>query len=279
MDIHTLSTSKQEEIQKLPMMPFGLAKDLTGQTFGHLTILGRDSTPRKETRSRTYVWCICDCPEQNIVSLLASNVTGGKVKSCGCLRKKVASDHAKQINTERRIDLKGQTFGFLYVEREDLEQTKLKNRQYWKCKCLNCNREDYYSVRTDQLTSGLTTMCNNCSDQISMGAMAILKLLSENKILYVTEKRFQSCRFPDTNAQAKFDFYLPDKKYIIEFDGEQHFRESQFFDNLSKIQAHDAFKNQWCQENNIPLIRIPYWKRHTLVLEDLLLETTKYRIC
>jgi hypothetical protein len=41
-------------------------------------------------------------------------------------------------------------------------------------------------------------------------------------------------------------------------------------------QEHDSFKNQWCKDNNIPLIRIPYTHLKDLCLEDLLLETSKY---
>jgi hypothetical protein len=37
------------------------------------------------------------------------------------------------------------------------------------------------------------------------------------------------------------------------------------------------FKNQWCKENNIPLIRIPYTHFEDICLEDLLLES-KFRI-
>jgi len=37
-------------------------------------------------------------------------------------------------------------------------------------------------------------------------------------------------------------------------------------------------KNQWCKNNNIPLIRIPYTHLQNLCLEDLQLETSKFII-
>ena len=40
----------------------------------------------------------------------------------------------------------------------------------------------------------------------------------------------------------------------------------------------DNYKTQWCKENNIPLIRIPYTAYETLSTKDLLLTTTKYRV-
>ena len=40
----------------------------------------------------------------------------------------------------------------------------------------------------------------------------------------------------------------------------------------------DLIKNQWCRENDIPLIRIPYTHLTQLCIEDLLLETSQFLI-
>ena len=47
-------------------------------------------------------------------------------------------------------------------------------------------------------------------------------------------------------------------------------------ENFLKTQERDALKNQWCKDNNIPLIRIPYTHLNDLKIEDLLLETSEY---
>lgn len=39
-----------------------------------------------------------------------------------------------------------------------------------------------------------------------------------------------------------------------------------------KQQEYDNIKNKWCIDNDIPLIKIPYWKLSTLTIEDLLLK-------
>lgn len=47
--------------------------------------------------------------------------------------------------------------------------------------------------------------------------------------------------------------------FLIEYDGEQHFhkvRNDRY--GYEGIVARDNYKNQWCEKNNIPLIRIPY---------------------
>ena len=49
-------------------------------------------------------------------------------------------------------------------------------------------------------------------------------------------------------------------------------------ENFLKIQQRDAFKNNWCKEHKIPLIRIPYTHYDNLCLEDLKLETSKFII-
>lgn len=78
---------------------------------------------------------------------------------------------------------------------------------------------------------------------------------------------------------AYFDFYI-ENKYLIEYDGEQHFNYKNegwnIQENFNKTKERDLIKNQWCKQNNIPLIRIPYWKLDTLKLDDLILETSQY---
>ena len=67
------------------------------------------------------------------------------------------------------------------------------------------------------------------------------------------------------------------KNYLIEFDGEQHFKlstSSAWNDKCATLQERDTYKNQWCKDNNIPLIRIPYTHLKQLCLEDLLPATS-----
>lgn len=67
-------------------------------------------------------------------------------------------------------------------------------------------------------------------------------------------------------SKLRFDFYLPDYNYCIEFDGKQHF-EPVHFGGISlkeakkdfKIQQiKDKIKDEYCKTNNIGLIRISY---------------------
>ena len=70
---------------------------------------------------------------------------------------------------------------------------------------------------------------------------------------------------------------------LIEFDGIQHFISKEnnpwmTSQHLFENQQRDIFKNNWCLENNIPLIRIPYTHLNNLCIEDLLLQSSKYLI-
>ena len=49
-------------------------------------------------------------------------------------------------------------------------------------------------------------------------------------------------------------------------------------ENFKKTKEKDNYKNEWCKKNGIPLIRIPYTKLSSLTIEDLRLETTKFRV-
>lgn len=57
----------------------------------------------------------------------------------------------------------------------------------------------------------------------SKGEAKIKKILKENNIEYIQEKRFNDCVF-NTKKIARFDFYLPQENCLIEYDGIQHFQ-------------------------------------------------------
>lgn len=119
---------------------------------------------------------------------------------------------------------------------------------------------------------------------ISKGELAIKTILGQNNIDFQQEATFPTCIFPDTKQLARFDFYV-NNKYLIEFDGSQHFLPMQYNncgwnteENFKKTQEHDKIKNQWCKDNNIPLIRIPYTHYDKICIEDLKLETSNFII-
>ena len=85
------------------------------------------------------------------------------------------------------------------------------------------------------------------------------------------KKKFSSCK---DKTYLPFDFYV-NNKYLIEYDGQQHYDKKSIFD-YEYTHKHDIIKSEWCKNNKIPLIRIPYTRYNDLCLEDLLLNTSQY---
>ena len=129
------------------------------------------------------------------------------------------------------------------------------------------------------MRNGKSTSCG--CQKFSKGEEKIAFLLTSAKIPFIAQWTKHSCIFPDSFCLAKFDFYV-DNKYIIEFDGKQHFEYSGLgWDNENNFyitQFRDQYKNQWCYDNNIPIIRIPYTHLKKIVIDDLRLETTNFLV-
>ena len=235
-----------------------------------MTVLYRTNVPdtvKPVAKPKSYWKCLYDCGNTTVVS--TSGLSTG-TQSCGCLSREKASERFG-------IDITGQKFGSLTVIERDLTQSK--GNQWWLCKC-DCGDPKLESGSGVRVRNGSKTQCSLCMPR-SKGEEQIKNILLENGIPFIQEKMFENCRFPESNRKARFDFYV-NNSYIIEFDGRQHI-ESTSGDcsnwwSLSYVQAHDKIKNDYCQLNNIPLIRIPYSKINFIKIEDLMLETTKYRV-
>lgn len=188
-------------------------------------------------------------------------------QNCGAISTFLSADFSKREYSSclqcKYLDIKNQHFGKLHALSRAYT---INNKSYWKCKC-ECGREVIVS-RNYLMTSNMPNCgCLHCSQ----GEEKIKNLLLQNDIAFETQKVFADCRFPDTNALARFDFYLPEYNLLIEYDGEQHYREvSIWSDNLSEIQARDNFKTQWCLENQIQLKRISYKEIKNITIQDIL---------
>jgi len=106
--------------------------------------------------------------------------------------------------------------------------------------------------------------CPKCN--ASKGELKICSILNKRSIPYQTQKTFIDCRNPLTNRKLKFDFYIPSKNLLVEYDGRQHFLVGQLgkytmtAHDLSATQFRDSIKTEYALKNNIDLLRIPYTK-------------------
>lgn len=106
----------------------------------------------------------------------------------------------------------------------------------------------------------------------SKGELAIAKWLSDNKIHFIPQKRFDTCK---NVLLLPFDFYIPKYNLCIEFDGRHHFEPIERWGGLKHLEEtkiNDVIKNKWCIENKVKLLRIPYIKIkniNTILLEEV----------
>ena len=227
--------------------------DETGNTYTYLKVL-----EKADSIGGRAAWkCKCRCGKEIIVK--GVYLRNGKVKSCGCYQKEQTSKACSK-------DLIGQTIGNFTVL-ESIQGEKSGERHKWRCRCNLCGNENVY-ISTSNLTQQYSCGCA----MSSKGERKIKEILTELEINFIQEKRFSDCVF-ESNKMARFDFYLPNKNIIIEYDGRQHFIQGDgYFDNEDKIkitQQHDEIKNRYCKEHQIKLIRIPYTDYNLLNAEYL----------
>ena len=224
---------------KAECMAKNMSKDITGQRFGKLTAIKWTG----EYRGTNRVWlCKCDCGEYREVDINTLPQNG--VKS------------SKKCVKYPYKDLKNQRFGKLIA----LEPTdkRADNKVVWKCKC-DCGNICY--VSSTHLSNGDTKSCG-CLGK-SYGEWIISNFLTSKNVFFYQEYKFNDCINPKTNQKLRFDFYLPDYNCCIEYDGRQHFfsRNSGWDteQNTQIIKYRDSIKNNYCEENKINLIRVPYF--------------------
>lgn len=120
------------------------------------------------------------------------------------------------------------------------------------CLCGN----EFTTSLSNYETSGVNR-CQACSRFQSKGEKLIKEILDKYTVPYIFQKRFDDC--VDIRP-LPFDFYLTGLNCIVEFDGPQHFKPIWGEKDFEKTQLHDSIKNKYCNDNNIKLIRIPYWE-------------------
>lgn len=225
--------------------------DLTNQRFGLLTAL--EPAPNKPN-GRTAWYCLCDCGNNCIVS--TKELRNGDTKSCGCLRDKLLT-----------IDLIGQKFGKLTVIKRAANTTDYEGA-FWECEC-DCGNTTITSGK--RLRSGKTLSCGCLS---SRGEAKISQILKEYAFDFKSQYSFSDC-LTENGFPCKFDFAIFENnriKCLIEYDGNQHFIETNW--DLDKNKKRDKIKDDYCLNNHLKLIRIPYTDFEKIDI-DYLLERMK----
>lgn len=141
-------------------------KDITGQVFSKLTVVGYDCMTKK--------WiCKCDCGGLAKVKTAALN--NGNTKSCGCYQKLRASEEATNKHKSKRLSLGLGEDQFISSDAErirfmPLGKEILKRDSYTCAWCskvggdLNVHHIELWSVKLDRRfdRTNLVTLCKPC---------------------------------------------------------------------------------------------------------------------
>lgn len=214
--------------------------NLMNQRFGRLLVV--DSAPNKN--GRTAWQCKCDCG--NEITVTTKSLRDGNTKSCGCLQKEVVS---KQFSK----NIANQRFGNLTAIKPTEERKH--GSIVWECKC-DCGNIHFASAE-----NLLSKHVSSCGCIRSKGNQKIKNILQDNNIPFIAEYPIRV-----NNINYYYDFALLKNEKIIcfiEYDGVLHFKQDLYHgwnneDNWEKTQQNDIIKNNYANEKNISLIRIPY---------------------
>lgn len=138
------------------------------------------------------------------------------------------------------------------------------------CHCGNQSSSTFGNFR-------LVKGCGLCSSP-SKGEDKIKEYFDNKGICYARQVGYKNCKYIHI---LKFDFAVlsehKDISFLIEYDGEGHFAPIEHWggqEAFEKQKIKDGIKNKYCIENNIPLIRIPYWEFDNIraILDEIFAE-------
>lgn len=245
----------------------GRMKDFTGCKFTKLTTLFPVIVSGRHNK-HFYWLCRCECG--NEITCRTDCLLNQYIQSCGCM----TIEGVYRRSKEKIKETIGSKFGKLVVEEFAgyKKDSRGINKAMFKCSC-ECGNKNFV-VSGNSLRGGLTKSCG-CLTR-SIGEENIKRILKENNIPFKAEYTFSDL-YLNKNGLLRYDFALLNCNNqpirLIEFDGDQHFKSVEYFggkEGLSHLQYCDQTKNQYALSHNIPLVRIPYSKRDTIVLNDLI---------
>ena len=230
-----------------------------GKRYGKLTIL---EVWRDYENKVTYAKAKCDCG--NIIKTKLKYITSGDKKSCGCLKPGV-----KKLESKNMISLSGFKIGKITVTTPS-DKRSSNGSVMWNyiCECGGTGTACVSDIKRGQITS---CGCKKAEHRVSKYETFVEDILTNKKIKFIKEFCFEDCK---NQRKLPFDFYLPDYNLCIECQGQQHYFPVEYFggeDEYKKTVYRDKIKKNYCENNNIELLYIPY----TMNKEEIQLELSK----
>lgn len=109
-----------------------MTNDLTGQTFGRLTVVRQGEGKISSGGNKRTTWiCTCSCDPTKEIEINGNDLVTGKTKSCGCLHHEACVRNGKQKHITNDYDLSGDYgIGYttdgrsFYFDKEDFDLIK-----------------------------------------------------------------------------------------------------------------------------------------------------------
>ena len=199
----------------------------------------------------------------NIYKVTLNNFKRGK----RCIVCKTKENSEKRKIKKEYVISEVNKYGFKVISLEGFEKSDDKLK-------LQCPNNHEFEVSWNSFQQG--SRCPHC--KTSKGENKIKKYLDDNNLYYFQQYKFKHCK---NIRELPFDFYLPDYNICIEYDGEQHYKPINYNGKmtieeqnkrLEYYKNNDDIKNNYCQDNNIKLIRIPYWESDNIdkILDNII---------
>jgi ferredoxin-like protein FixX len=119
--------------------------------------------------------------------------------------------------------------------------------------------------------------CPSCfNSNPSKGEVKIYDWLAERNIHFEFQKSFPDLYYKSNKGRLRYDFYIPEKNLLIEFDGEYHYNPISFSklisgtDQLALTQTRDKLKTEYAEKNGYKLLRIRYDDDIVSMLESVI---------
>ena len=117
----------------------------------------------------------------------------------------------------------------------------------------------------------------------SIGELIVNECLDELEIPFNSEKQYKDIvrDFPDLigiKSLIRVDFYIEYKnnKYIIEYNGEQHYKPTGFLHKTGFVYKNQVLRDRslekYCERNNIKLIIIPYTITKKVDIKNIIID-------
>lgn len=198
------------------------------------------------------------CPEHGVFEQRPDNyLEGNGCPLCGNLTISKKLSKKSKAFIEQAKQIYGDKYDYSLV---DYENT------YKKIKII-CPVHGEFEQRPNNHLNGYG--CPICSE--SKGERKIRIFLKNNNIHFFQEYRFKDCK---DKKSLPFDFYIPSKNLLIEYNGGQHYKSVKHFGGQNSFlirKHHDWLKRKYARDNNIKLLTIPYWDFK--IIDELLKES------